>query len=135
MLYTVRHQQKVPFTWRVNDRTTVVSFRNVTHASKVAISLESHFFTKKLWPDMTSEHFELVYSNQIANEPYILDVYEHTWDELREYCALWNVGLLVIDDELDVKDESFTFTGSLATFQVPIEGYIRHLDDALEREV
>ena len=130
--YTIKHH-KVPFTWRIKDRTTVITFRDLEHAVKVATSIESHYYHTKLWPDMTSDKFELMYG-PMTQTPNILDIYEEDWDELREYCALWNTGLLIVENiKLHESSQSVLFNGSLASFQIPVEYQIRHLDELIEQ--
>ncbi len=131
--YTIKHH-KVPFTWRIKDRTTVITFKELGHAVTVATSIESHYYHTKLWPDMTSDKFELMYG-PISPEPNILDIYEEEWDDLREYCALWNTGLLIVENiKLHESSSSVLFNGSLASFQIPVEYQIKHLDELIEEE-
>ncbi len=130
--YTIKHH-RVPFTWRIKDRTTVISFRELGHALTVASSLESHYYHTKLWPDMTVDTFELLYGP--ISSPNILDIYDEEWDDLKEYCALWNTGLLVVENiKFHESSSSMFFSGSLASFHLPVEYQIKHLDELLEQD-
>jgi hypothetical protein len=80
---------------------------------------------------MTSDKFELVYG-PLSQTPKILDIYKEEWDDLREYCALWNTGLLVVEN-IKLHESSVLFNGSLASFQLPIEHQIKHLDELIEQ--
>ena len=128
--YTIK-KHKVPFTWRIKDKTTVITFRDLEHAVTVATSIESHYYHTRFWPDMTSDKFELVYG-PLSQTPKILDIYKEEWDDLREYCALWNTGLLVVEN-IKLHESSVLFNGSLASFQLPIEHQIKHLDELIEQ--
>lgn len=128
--YTIKHHS-IPFTWRIKDRTTVITFKELNHALTVASSIESHYYHTKLWPDMTSDKFELMYG-PLSETPNILDIYEEDWDDLREYCALWNTGLLIVEN-IKLHESSVFFNGSLASFEIPVEYQIKHLDELIDQ--
>lgn len=124
-VFTVK-KASVPFTWRINDRTTMISFKELEQAITIASSLESHFYHTKSWPDMTSEKFELKYGPLTV--PNMLDIYEEQWDDVKEYCAMWNLGLLVVEN-LKVHDTTILFSGDLVSFVAPTSLYLDHLED------
>lgn len=123
-LYTIK-KANVPFTWRINDRTTMISFKELEQTITIASSLESHFYHTKSWPDMTAEKFELKYGPLTV--PNILDIYEEEWNDVKEYCAMWNMGLLVVNN-LKIHDTTILFSGDLVSFQAPTSLYLDHLE-------
>ena len=130
VVYTVK-KANIPITLRIRDQTRLVSFKNISHATTIASSFESHYIFTKLWPDMTSEGFHLSKGPFIA--PAILDIFQEDFDELREYCALWNIGLLLIEN-LKIHDSSILFNGHLFSFDVDKKDYIDHLENIIALE-
>lgn len=127
-LYTVK-KTLVPFTWRIRDRTTLISFKKLQHAITIASSLEAHYYMMKMWPDMTSDKFELTYGPMTV--PNILDIYEESLNDVREYCALWNLGLLIVD-EIGMKENTILFSGDLGSFEISNDIYVDHLENIYE---
>ncbi len=132
VVYTVK-KTNVPITLRIRDKTRLVSFKDISHATKIASSFESHYVFTKLWPDMTSESFELSKGPFLA--PAILDIFQEDFDELKEYCALWNIGLLVVEN-LKIHETSILFNGHLFSFDVDVheKEYIDHLENIIALE-
>lgn len=125
VVYTVK-KANVPITLRVRDQTRLVTFKNISHATTIASSFESHYVFTKLWPDMTSESFNLSKGPFVA--PAMLDIFQEDFDEIRQYCALWNIGLLLIEN-LNIHESSILFNGHLFSFDVNRDDYITHLDN------
>lgn len=130
MVYTVK-KANIPITLRIRDQTRLISFKNVSHATTIASSFEAHYVFTKLWPDMTSESFHL--SKGPFTTPAILDIFQEDFDEVREYCALWNIGLLVVEN-LKFHDSSILFNGHLFSFEVDGKDYIDHLENIIALE-
>lgn len=130
-IYTVK-KANVPVTLRIHDKTTMITFRDISHATTIASSFESHYVFTKLWPDMTAESFKLTKGPFMA--PLILDIFEEDFDELREYCALWNVKLLVIENLSMHNNESILFNGQLFSFDVNQKEYMDHLENIIALE-
>lgn len=126
-VYTVK-KANIPITLRIRDKTRLVSFKDVSHATTIASSFEAHYVFTKLWPDMTNESFNLSKGPFIA--PSILDIFQEDFDDLRDYCALWNIGLLVIEN-LKIYDSSILFNGQLFSFDVREKDYIDHLENII----
>jgi hypothetical protein len=118
-VYSVR-KNITPFTWRIKDKTTVVVFKNISHAITIASSLEKHFFHNKRWPDMTAESLELPHTN--PKLPSILNIYEEDWNSLREYCTLWGVSCLTVED-ITNKTSAIVFSGQLSSFEANDDMY------------
>lgn len=129
-VYTVK-KANIPITLRIRDQTRLVSFKNVSHATTIASSFESHYIFTKLWPDMTAEIFNLSKGPFVS--PSILDIFQEDFDELREYCALWNIGLLVVEN-LRIHESSILFNGQLFSFDVNQKEYIDHLENIIALE-
>lgn len=129
-VYTVK-KANVPITLRIRDQTRLVSFKNVSHATTLASSFEAHYVFTKLWPDMTAESFQLSKGPFVA--PAILDIFQEDFDELREYCALWNIGLLLIEN-LNFHESSIMFNGHLFSFDVDKKDYTEHLENIIALE-
>lgn len=132
VIYTIK-KTNVPITLRIRDKTRLISFKNISHATKIASSFESHYVFTKLWPDMTLETFELSKGPFVA--PSILDIFQEDFDEIREYCALWNIGLLVVEN-LNIHENSILFNGHLFSFDVNVseKEYIDHLENIIALE-
>lgn len=127
-VYTVK-KANIPITLRIKDKTRIVSFRNVSDATTIASSFESHYIFTKLWPDMTSDNFHLSKGPFIV--PGILDIFQEDFNELKEYCALWNVGLLVVEN-LNIHDSSILFGGYLLSFNLDEKNYIDHFESVIK---
>lgn len=128
-VYTVK-KSNIPVTLRIRDKTTLVSFKDFNHAITIASSFESHYIFTKLWPDMTSNSFNLTRGPFMS--PVMLDISEENFDDLREYCALWNVSLLVIENLNMYNNDSMLFNGQLFSFDVQEKNYIDHLENIIE---
>ena len=125
IVYTVK-KSNIPVTLRIRDQTRLITFKKVEHATTIASSFEAHYVFTKLWPDMTSDNFQLSKGPFVA--PAMLDIFQENFEDLKEYCALWNIGLLLIED-LNIYESSLLFNGHLFSFDVNKNDYITHLDN------
>lgn len=116
------HKNGSPLVWKVKGKHSVVSFDKPDHALYVATVTESHYKTHKEWP--TSAEFS--YTKEVL--PIILGIDEVSYDELKQMCALWNLGLLVINDITCVNSQLFSFDGEVETFSTDNLTRIRHLN-------
>lgn len=130
-IYTVK-KSNVPVTLRIRDRTTLMTFKEVSDATTIASSFESHYIFTKSWPDMTAEAFQLTKGPFMG--PNILDIFQEDFDDIREYCALWNISLLIVDNLKIHNGESILFSGDLLTFEVSQDDYLNHLENIMSQE-
>lgn len=120
-LYTIR-KEKTPMAWNINDRSTMLSFKNVDHAILIASMAESHYKSNKEWP--IEPKFE--FHRQIY--PTILGIKQYEYEKISSMCSLWGVNLLILDDIEEVSPLKYQFVGEIEKFDEILEEHKEFLD-------
>ncbi len=90
---------KVPYTCRVNDRTSLVVFAEFHQAFTIAQLLESHYMENRTWPDITNPPGRLRLNNQI--KPIHLRVKPIYVQSIFEECLRMNVSACIVEDVIE----------------------------------
>ena len=90
---------KVPYTCRVNERTSLVVFAEFHQAFTIAQLLETHYVENKIWPDITRPPGRLRLNTQI--KPKHLRVKPIQVQSIFEECLKLNVSACIIEDVIE----------------------------------
>ena len=92
--YLVYHKQ-IPYTCRVNDRTSLVVFAELKHAHTVCQLLETHYNETKMWPDITKPEKLKLNSDLAVKQLKIKPIHVQS---IFQTCLNLNVNACIIED-------------------------------------
>ena len=91
------YNQKVPYTCRANDRTSLVIFPEISHAHKISQILETHYSIHKEWPDISDTTLSLNFKNTRKELTYI-DIIPIDPFEIFHMCLKLNLSACIVDN-------------------------------------
>lgn len=118
---------KVPYTCRVNDRTSLVVFAEFHHAFTIAQLLEYHYVENKVWPDITNPPGRLRLNTHI--KPRYLRVSPIYVQSIFEECLKKNVSACIIEDIIENGDDNLVIRSNMLDIYPSPEDFKTTLED------
>lgn len=97
------YKGRVPYTTRVNDKTTLVVFNKPDYANFVRVFLESHFLQHKSWPNILN-HENVSFVHDRVQDFGLLDVEYINPYSIFDMCLRLNVHACVVDNITEKND-------------------------------
>lgn len=116
---------KVPYTCRVNDRTSLVVFAEFHHAFTVSQLLEAHYTENKIWPDITHPPGRLKLNTTLR--PRYLKVKPIYVQSIFEKCLKLNVNACIIEEVIE-EDENLIIRSNMLEIHPSFDDFKKVLE-------
>ena len=107
----------------------VVAFRNLDEAVAIGAMIETHFLHHKEWPEFSEE--SLILPNARVEDLRNIFLQKWEFDDLKLICTRNMLDMISVE-EINKRQNSYTFTGNQYKFSAPLEFYQNRFNELLD---